>query len=1216
MSRAALVLSLVAATLLAGCLPSQVHDQSRQTLPPHPRLFADDARFARLDAFCATNDLGRAFRQAIIRESNGILPLPPVRRIVEGRRLLSVSRTTQHRLLRLGFAWRFTHDARYLARAVAELDALAAFPDWHPEHYLDVAEIELGFAVAYDWIYPALTPDQRARYAAALVNKGLRSGFTGPRGDKDLYCFGLKSNWNEVCNGGAVAAAFAVAESDPELANRVVDRAVSRLPRVLQAYAPHGAYPEGATYWEYGTDFGVIALELIREMRGTDYGLSRMPGLAETCDYPDRMTGTTGRLYNFGDCGEWRCPAFAMWWLAARYNRPDALAPYERKAFANWCETAGRPGYPPGEGDRLLPLAAFWFDQPIPPARGATNAGWYSGDCGTPIVTFRLADGTWLAAKGGIPKSSHQHMDAGSFVYETGEPSCPASIGRFVVDPGKDNYGRVEAAGVKLWNDTPEGDRWTVLRCGPETHAIPRLDGGGQCVTNRARFIAFETNHLPFRAVLDLTPLYPSAAKATRTFTLAADGTLEVHDRFEGLTNGTRVTVQVPVPGQTQGKDGVHRLSALSRSTPSQDVTCELVPPPGAETAVIDLAKMRRPWERPFELNQSTRLNFTKRAGPDGVVDMTVTLRKTTDARRNPDSRAVAHPRLFVSSAAAFTDLAALCRTNREAAALRGLVLRKADAVLDKPVLARETDGRRITTTGLAIGRILDLAMAFRLTGERRYADRAIREMLAIAAFKDWNPSHYLDTSMLTFAEAIGYDWLYNELDEGQRATIRTAIKAKGLATAKPDMFWHTHSNNWGQVCHGGLLAGAVAIEPECPGTAAPFVGDTLRHLPFSMAAFAPSGAFPEGPGYWSFALEFNVVALEALRAAGADVGPLVSLPGFRETPDFLEYTYGAADERFNYCDCGPGLRHPDMPVWWFAKFFGRPVGAGERRAFARMLAGGAGAGHGFLALTLLYYTPGSGDQTRLATCWSGGGRKPIVALRTGWNTSDAYLALTAGKAAVSHGHMDAGSFVMDMGGVRWAEELGSENYASLEQRGIKLWNGDQNGGRWTILRYNQEGHNSLVIDGCPHRILGEARVVAAAGNHAELDLSPIYADAAASRRVTLVSPRVIRLDDVITAKPGTRVRWQMWTKADAATTPAGALLLRRDGRSLKLSATPPGTWLIQESAALQAPYDSPNPGLRRVSCERLVPASGRLVIGTDFELAEESHTTEKEIKQ
>jgi hypothetical protein len=47
-----------------------------------------------------------------------------------------------------------------------------------------------------------------------------------------------------------------------------------------------------------------------------------------------------------------------------------------------------------------------------------------------------------------------------------------------------------------------------------------------------------------------------------------------------------------------------------------------------------------------------------------------------------------------------------------------------------------------------------------RLSGDSIYADRAWRELEAVAAFDDWHPEHFLDVAEMTTAVATGYDRL------------------------------------------------------------------------------------------------------------------------------------------------------------------------------------------------------------------------------------------------------------------------------------------------------------------------------------------------------------------------------------------------------------------------------------------------------------------------
>ena len=79
---------------------------------------------------------------------------------------------------------------------------------------------------------------------------------------------------------------------------------------------------------------------------------------------------------------------------------------------------------------------------------------------------------------------------------------------------------------------------------------------------------------------------------------------------------------------------------------------------------------------------------------------------------------------------------------------------------------------------------------------------------------------------------------------------------------------WVRASNNWGQVCHGGLTAGALAVMEHEPDLAARTVHNALHNVTYAMAAYAPNGSYPEGPGYWAYGTSYNVLLIGVLESA------------------------------------------------------------------------------------------------------------------------------------------------------------------------------------------------------------------------------------------------------------------------------------------------------------------------------------------------------------
>lgn len=150
-------------------------------------------------------------------------------------------------------------------------------------------------------------------------------------------------------------------------------------------------------------------------------------------------------------------------------------------------------------------------------------------------------------------------------------------------------------------------------------------------------------------------------------------------------------------------------------------------------------------------------------------------------------------------------------------------LIRRADLAIDFPVCRHHIpDGKRLLRESRhALGVILHTSMAWRLSGEKKYFDRSVRELDAACALKDWNTSHFLDTGEMSTAVAIGYDWLYHKLTEKQRDHYSNALRIKGLNPArssytdKKKAWWTDGRNNWAQVCATGLLFAERALEKK-----------------------------------------------------------------------------------------------------------------------------------------------------------------------------------------------------------------------------------------------------------------------------------------------------------------------------------------------------------------------------------------------------------------
>lgn len=536
------------------------------------------------------------------------------------------------------------------------------------------------------------------------------------------------------------------------------------------------------------------------------------------------------------------------------------------------------------------------------------------------------------------------------------------------------------------------------------------------------------------------------------------------------------------------------------------------------------------------------------------------------------------HPRLLMTT----TGLAELkrVRTDPQLKEWHEKLRGEAGRVLNEPASRYEIpDGRRLLATSRRVlGRIYTLALLYRLDGDERYVERAWKELEAAVNFKDWNPSHFLDTAEMTHAFAIAYDWLYDSWNAEQRALLRSSMLDKGLLPAlqayrreKPYGSWMHSRHNWNQVCNGGIGMGALALGDEIPELAGEFLYAALKSIQLPMKEFAPDGAWNEGPGYWNYATSYNVVFLAALESAlGTDFG-LSKMPGFAETGQFPIYLTGPLGRTFNYADGGDStIRAPQMS--WLAQKFHRPAYAEYEITVA--------SPH---ALDLLWYENPSGPSAIRSLPLDKYFRGVEVAtFRSGWEGRDAlFVGLKGGDNKANHSNLDLGSFVLDALGVRWAVDAGADNY------NMPGYFGEQ---RWTYYRLRAEGQNTLIInpgkdaDQDPRAFAPILRFDSKAQNaFAIADLTPAYAKHVrrAWRGLTLLDRKQVLIQDEVEAEKAADVWWFMHTKAKVQVTDEKTSAILSDGSArlwAKILSPANAAFDIMDARPLPT---SPNPSMQ-----------------------------------
>ncbi len=367
------------------------------------------------------------------------------------------------------------------------------------------------------------------------------------------------------------------------------------------------------------------------------------------------------------------------------------------------------------------------------------------------------------------------------------------------------------------------------------------------------------------------------------------------------------------------------------------------------------------------------------------------------------------------------------------------------------PVKYERSDGIRLLPVSRVIrSRLIIWSLLYKLTDEKAYVDRIWTEMQAVFSFPDWNPSHDIDTAEIIYPVSIAYDWLYDAWTAEQRKAIENAITQFGFpfaleVFAGKRKMWP--DNNHTNVINGALTAASLAFAnvPDMRESCETLLGNAITNVERSFFTYAPDGGYIEGPGYWAYGTDFQIVMLSALESATGTNYNLYETPGFKES------VYHPIDME---SDAGIWQLHDTANLFtdtqylrWFARKANDP-------SLTRLRLKEINDKHKAVFFQdILWYDPVDENEPVNLPLDSYYKQTGITTSRSSWNAGAIFTGLHGGENYKNRQDLDIGTFILYASGKRFFIDLAPENF--------NTW-GD--GNRFLLYRKRAEGQNTLVI--------------------------------------------------------------------------------------------------------------------------------------------------------
>lgn len=525
------------------------------------------------------------------------------------------------------------------------------------------------------------------------------------------------------------------------------------------------------------------------------------------------------------------------------------------------------------------------------------------------------------------------------------------------------------------------------------------------------------------------------------------------------------------------------------------------------------------------------------------------------------------HPRIL-ARAEDFARLRQEVQTDPNKAVWYKRVLERAEEILPKASQEYKIhNSRLLDVANEALNRSMYLGMAYQISGEKKYAERLARELEKVVSYPDWHPTHSLDAGTMAGAVGIGFDWIYDVLTEEQKQTIMNGAKRLGLDTAQQAYYgtaaypswWVKTETNWGAVVNSGYLNLALSIAELDPVLAMDTAEKALRSMEYPIYRIAPDGSWYEGPSYWDYFFRTLCNGLGGYETAIGEVHEAVHYKGADGFGEYQAYFSGPDYYTNNFHDGGGGTSGSCGQM-----YFGSRQGNMELMQY-RTRYMNAGNWGNFYPTDMIWYdvkasTAAEGEEMPLDGYYR---ETEFMSMRQSWKDPHAlWVSAHGGALNAAHDHIDNGTFVMDVGGVRWAIDLGTEDWSYVSDAENPAVQAGFNS--YYFYRRKGEGHNIVVINPDENLEMDQSKFsyvtppVSGKGRaFSTIDLTEVYnKNVTAYTRGYLLSEgrRAFTLrDEIELRKPDSELYWFMHTKGDVMILDDSTAVIVQEGKQLKV---------------------------------------------------------------